>query len=83
MNFQRNLLRVTLAVLFLSALSSGLMPSVPLTAAAESAQVGSATLSPALSARLAGLANDVEVGMVIVAFESSNGLSDDHLNALP
>ena len=52
MNFQkRNLLRRTLTVLFLFALSAGLwlMPNSPL-APAESAQSESATLSPALSA---------------------------------
>ena len=58
------------------------MRSVHLTAAAESAQSGSATLSPALSARLAGLANDADAGMVIVAFESANGLREEHLNVL-
>ena len=82
MNFQkRNLLRATLAVLILSALSAGLMPNAPLTAA-ESAQIGSAKLSPALSARLARLANDADAGMVIVAFKSSNGLQNEHLNVL-
>ena len=41
-----------------------------------------ATLSPALSARIAGLANDAAAGMVIVAFKTSNGLSDAHLSVL-
>ena len=82
MNCQkRNLLRSALTLLFLSALSAGLMPNAPLTAA-ESAQAGSATLSPALSARLVGLANDAGAGTVIVAFKSSNGLREEHLNVL-
>lgn len=83
MNFQkRNLLRGTLSLLLLFALSVGLwlMPNSPLTAV--SAQAGSATLSPALNARLAGLANDADAGMVIVAFKSSNGLRDEHLDVL-
>ena len=79
----RHFLKRTLtAVLLLIAFSPGLMRSVHLTAAAESAQSGSATLSPALSARLAGLANDADAGMVIVAFESANGLREEHLNVL-
>ena len=57
------------------------MPNAPLTAA-ESAQGVSATLSPALNARLAGLANNADAGMVIVAFKSSNGLREEHLNVL-
>ncbi len=84
MNSQkRNLLRTTLTLLLLLALSAGLwlMPNSPL-AVAVSAQAGSATLSPALSARLAGLANDADAGMVIVSFKSSNGLREEHLNVL-
>jgi serine protease AprX len=82
-NLQKwNLLSRTLIILFLFALSAGLMPNAPLTAAAESAQSGSAILSPALSARLTGLANDADAGMVIVAFKSSNGLRDEHLDVL-
>ena len=84
MNFQkRNLLRATLTLLLLSALSAGLwlMPNSPL-APAVSAQAVTARLSPTLSARLASLANDADAGMVIVAFNSSNGLRDEHLNVL-
>src|SRR5678816_3163389 len=57
------------------------MPDSPLTPAVW-AQGGSAALSPALSARIAGLANDADAGMVIVAFKSSNGLREEHLNVL-
>jgi serine protease AprX len=80
---KRNPLRRMFALLLLIALSAGfwLMPNAPLTNA-ESAQAGGATLSPALNARLAGLANDADAGMVIVAFKSSNGLRDEHLNVL-
>ena len=83
MNFQkRNLLRRTLTLLFLFALGAGFwrMPNSPVTAV--SAQAGSATLSPSLSARLAALANDADAGMVIVAFKSSTGLREEHLNVL-
>ena len=84
MNFRtRNLFRATLTLLLLFALSGGLwlLPKSPL-APAVRAQGVSAKLSPALSARLAGLANDADAGMVIVAFRSSNGLRDEHLNVL-
>ena len=57
------------------------MPNSPL-APAVSAQAVTARLSPTLSARLASLANDADAGMVIVAFNSSNGLRDEHLNVL-
>lgn len=83
MNFQkRNLFRRTLTLLILFALSAGLWlaPNSPVTVV--TAQAGSAKLSPALTARLAGLANDADAGMVIVAFKSSNGLREDHLNVL-
>ena len=78
----RNLLRRALTLLFLFALGAGLwrMPNSPTTAV--SAQAGTATLSTALRARLAGLANDADAGMVIVAFKSSNGLREEHLNVL-
>jgi serine protease AprX len=41
-----------------------------------------ATLSPTLNAKLAGLSNNSNVGVVIVAFKTSNGLNDSHLNVL-
>lgn len=41
-----------------------------------------ATLSPALESQLPALADDAEVGMVIIAFNTSNGLDDSHLNVL-
>ena len=84
MNFQkRNLLSRTLTLLVLFALSAGswVTPTLPLTPTVW-AQGVSATLSPALSAHLAGLANDADAGMVIVAFKSANGLREEHLNVL-
>ena len=84
MNCQkRNLFRRTLCLLVLLALSAGLWlaPKAPLTTAV-SAQAGTATLSRALKTRLAGLANDADAGMVIVAFKSSNGLRPEHLDVL-
>lgn len=44
--------------------------------------MNAATLSPTLESRLAGLADNVEVGMVIVAFNTDNGLQQSHLNVL-
>jgi serine protease AprX len=80
---KRILLRRTLTFLFLFVLGAGLwlLPNSPL-APALSAPVGSAQLSPALSAGIAGLSNDASAGMVIVTFKSSNGLRDEHLNVL-
>src|SRR6185503_5575729 len=80
---KRNLLRGTLSFVLLFALCGGfwLMPNWSLTPAAR-AQGGGATLSPALSARLAGLANNADAGIVIVAFKSANGLREEHLNVL-
>src|SRR4051812_23306203 len=41
-----------------------------------------AKLSPALSAKLTGLADSVSVGTVIVAFKTTTGLNETHLNTL-
>jgi serine protease AprX len=41
-----------------------------------------ATLSPALSRTLATAADDAEVGMVVVAFNTNGGLNESHLNVL-
>ena len=41
-----------------------------------------AKLSPTLQAKLNGLANHVQVGMVIVAFKTNSGLQTSHLNIL-
>ncbi len=44
--------------------------------------IQAATLSPALESRLNGLANDVSLGVVIVSFDTPNGLTSGHLNIL-
>mgnify|MGYP003393122979 CR=1 FL=1 len=44
--------------------------------------IQAATLSSNLTNKLAGVADSVEVGMVIVAFNTTNGLQDSHLNVL-
>ncbi|HEX9962493.1 MAG TPA: hypothetical protein VGB00_16280, partial [Pyrinomonadaceae bacterium] len=41
-----------------------------------------AKLSPALRSKLNGLANSAQVGMVVVAFKTNNGLQNSHLNVL-
>jgi serine protease AprX len=41
-----------------------------------------ATLAPTLQNQLNTLANDASVGMVIVAFNTNNGLQESHLNVL-
>jgi serine protease AprX len=47
-----------------------------------SAQAYTASLSKALRSRLARLANDADAGMVIVAFNSSTGVKESHLDLL-
>jgi serine protease AprX len=46
------------------------------------ATIAAATLSPTLQSKLGGAADSVSVGTVIVAFNTSNGLNNSHLNAL-
>jgi serine protease AprX len=41
-----------------------------------------AKLSPTLQSKLNGLANTAQVGMVVVAFKTNNGLQNSHLNIL-
>jgi serine protease AprX len=45
-------------------------------------QTQAATLSPSLRNQLTTLADNVSVGMVIVAFNTTNGLQNSHLNIL-
>lgn len=45
-------------------------------------QAQAATLSANLRSKLAGLANNASVGMVIVSFKAPNGLQSSHLNIL-
>jgi serine protease AprX len=47
-----------------------------------SAETHSAALSTALSSRLARLGNDADAGLVIVAFNTANGLQQSHLDVL-
>ena len=49
---------------------------------AASVAVTAATLSPTLQSRLAGAADSLSVGTVIVAFNTSNGLTESHLSVL-
>lgn len=81
---KRNLLRRTFSILISVALSAGfwLTPNSPSAAAVWAQSVSAATLSPALRARVAVLANDADAGMVIVAFKSTSGLREEHLNVL-
>ena len=45
-------------------------------------QIQAATLSPSLQNQLTTLADDVSVGMVIVTFNTTNGLQNSHLDVL-
>src|SRR5918996_35945 len=49
---------------------------------AASVAVRAATLSPTLQSRLAGAADTVSVGTVIVTFNTTNGLNESHLSVL-
>ena len=49
---------------------------------AVSVAVSAATLSPTLQSRLAGAADSLSVGTVIVSFGTTNGLNESHLNVL-
>ncbi len=49
---------------------------------AASAIASAATLSPALQSRLAGAADSLSVGTVIVSFNTTNGLNESHLSVL-
>src|SRR5437868_6477293 len=44
--------------------------------------VSAATLSPTLNSQLANLADTENVGLVIVAFDTNNGLTNSHLDVL-
>ncbi len=44
--------------------------------------IQAATLSPGLKKALTGVADNVSVGMVIVSFNTKNGLQESHLNVL-
>ena len=46
------------------------------------AGLNAATLSPALQSQMNGLTNDASVGVVIISFNTSDGLSTANLNAL-
>jgi serine protease AprX len=50
--------------------------------AAFAFSIQAATLSSNLNNKLTGVADSVDVGMVIVAFNTTNGLQDSHLNVL-
>ena len=80
---KNSFLRRTFSLLFLLALSTALVLT-PLSPAADTtfAESSTATLSSALSARIAGLADSADAGMVIVAFNTASGLQDAHFNAL-
>jgi len=43
---------------------------------------GAATLSPTLQQQLNGIADNVSVGVVIISFNTSSGLTENHLNIL-
>ena len=44
--------------------------------------VGAATLSPALQSQMSGLSDNASVGVVIVSFNTTSGLTSTHLNIL-
>lgn len=84
MTFQfRNTFRKACCLLFLLALVSGIAPVANYSVATRVvAQTHQAALSQALTSRLARLANDADAGMVVVAFNTDNGLQESHLDVL-
>ncbi len=60
----------------------GLVFAVALAAVLFGQASAAATLSPKLQETLTNVADEVEVGMVIVAFNTDNGLQESHLNVL-
>ncbi|PYS98302.1 MAG: hypothetical protein DMF63_16750 [Acidobacteria bacterium] len=71
------------SLLFIVAMTGGFwsLPNAGLVQKAA-AQTHTASLSKALTSRLARLANDADAGMVIVAFNTTTGLQQSHLNVL-
>jgi hypothetical protein len=53
-----------------------------LTIVLATAAVNAATLGPALTAKLAQAADATSAGMIIVSFDTTNGVNDAHLNVL-
>lgn len=49
---------------------------------ASAFQIQAASLSQELQSKLSGLANDANIGLAIVAFDTSNGVQENHLNIL-
>lgn len=45
-------------------------------------QAQAASLSPTLQSKLSSVSDNIDIGMVIVAFNTSNGLQEGHLNVL-
>lgn len=79
----KNIYRRAIGLLFTLALLSAiyLLPQNGLAPHAD-AQTYRASVSPSLSSRLAGLDDEGDAGMVIVAFNTNTGLQETHLNVL-
>ncbi len=60
----------------------GLIFVLALVCATYGQSFGAARLSPTLQNQLNGLANNASVGVVIISFNTSNGLTTNHLNIL-
>jgi len=80
---KRKLAQRLFCILFIVALTGAFwsLPTNVLVPMA-SAQTHSASISKALTSRLSRLANDADAGMVIVAFNTTTGLQQSHLNVL-
>jgi serine protease AprX len=59
-----------------------LLAAIIICFALNTAALGAARLSPALSSQLTSLADTAKVGTVIVAFNTTDGLKDSHLSLL-
>lgn len=76
--------RIISRVLFTVAIGSILLFTgfLAVTKVQASANTAGAALSPTLRTQIAGLGDDVSVGVVIVAFNTTGGLQQSHLDAL-
>ncbi|HEV7904431.1 MAG TPA: S8 family serine peptidase, partial [Pyrinomonadaceae bacterium] len=59
-----------------------LLAAIVICFALDASALGAARVSPALSTQLASLAGTAKVGTVIVAFNTTNGLNNSHLDVL-
>ena len=88
-NESRNSIRKIMSMLLILAVSGiwffGALPTrgvAEASAAPASPRVQAPKISPSLQTALEGVADDVEIGMAIVSFDTTSGLQESHLDVL-